>query len=102
MPFAKGQSGNPGGRPKALKAVEAAAREHTPKAIETLVTICGDGEQPAAARVAAANSLLDRAWGKARQGVELTGEDGAPIYIVTGVPRAGDLPSPTGARRDTT
>jgi hypothetical protein len=32
-----------------------------------------------AARVAAANALLDRGYGKPRQGVEHTGVDGAPI-----------------------
>ncbi len=90
MPFAKGQSGNPGGRPKALRAVEDAAREHTPAAIETLATICGDAAQPAAARVTAANSLLDRAWGRARQAVEVAGQNGGTVFIVTGVPRPDD------------
>ena len=62
--FQKGRSGNPGGRPKAVKAVEDVAREHTPLAMRTLADICADAGAPAAARVAAATSLLDRAWGK--------------------------------------
>ena len=35
-PFKKGQSGNPGGRPKVAAEVKELAREHTGKAIETM------------------------------------------------------------------
>jgi hypothetical protein len=38
-PFQKGQSGNPGGRPKVVAEVRELAREHTSKAVETLVSI---------------------------------------------------------------
>jgi len=38
-PFQKGQSGNPGGRPKVVAEVKELAREHTAEAIETLVSI---------------------------------------------------------------
>jgi len=37
--WAKGQSGNPGGRPRILEAVRDIARESTTLAIETLRTI---------------------------------------------------------------
>ena len=57
-------SPNPSGRPKVLGEVMALARGHTAEAIETLVTVMTDEEQPAAARVAAANSILDRGYGK--------------------------------------
>ena len=62
--FKPGQSGNPGGRPKAIKDVEAAAREHTPLAMQTLADICADAAAPVVARVSAASTLLDRGWGK--------------------------------------
>ncbi len=62
--FQKGRSGNPGGRPKAVKDVEEAAREHTPLAMQTLAAVCGDPKAPPAARVAASTALLDRGWGK--------------------------------------
>jgi Family of unknown function (DUF5681) len=86
--FKPGQSGNPGGRPKALRDVEAAARQYTAAAIETLARICGDQTQPAAARVTAANALLDRAWGKAtdrRQDLDADGNpaDPRPTFVLT-------------------
>ena len=77
--FRPGQSDNPTGRPKALKPVEDAAREHTPAAMATLATIMEDDGQPAAARVRAAELLLDRAWGKPRQPSEMLGADVQPV-----------------------
>jgi Family of unknown function (DUF5681) len=62
--FKKGQSGNPGGRPKIFTEVKQAAREHTEAAIEALVGVMNNEEATAAARVAAANAILDRGWGK--------------------------------------
>lgn len=63
-PFQPGQSGNAGGRPKIVGDVRNLAREHTATAIETLIAVMTSTKSPAAARVAAANSLLDRAVGK--------------------------------------
>ena len=72
--FTPGQSGNPGGRPKVLAEVQALAREHTPAAITALAGIVKNTKEPAAARVAAANSLLDRAWGRAQTTIDVTGK----------------------------
>ncbi len=62
-PFQPGHSGNPGGRPKDAVAVRALARQRTKEAIETLTAIMRMG-QTEAARVRAAEALLDRGWGR--------------------------------------
>lgn len=68
-----GVSGNPSGRPKSVGEVRRLAREQTVAAIETLVEIARDPNQPGSARVAACNVLLDRGYGKAVQQVEVGG-----------------------------
>ena len=78
-PFKKGQSGNPGGRPKVIAEVKELARAHTGEAIDTLVSIMSNPKAAPAARVSAANSLLDRGYGKPPQ--HITGE-GGPSYVV--------------------
>lgn len=99
MPWKKGQSGNPGGRRKEVAHVREAAREWTEEAIKTLAEIMIDPEQPAAARVQAADKLLDRGYGRAPQHVtadivqtvqidELTEEQLASV-IATGEAPAG-------------
>jgi hypothetical protein len=74
--FVKGQSGNPGGRPKSN--VVAMARLHTAEAIEALVNALGNPKE----RVPAAIALLDRGWGKALQQVQALDENGEPMAAV--------------------
>ncbi len=81
MPFIKGKSGNPGGRPKAVLEVTELAREHSAAAIATLAKIMLDDAAPPAARVAAANSILDRGFGRPAQAVQVTGKDDGPVQI---------------------
>jgi hypothetical protein len=87
MPFQPGQSGNPDGRRKEDSHVRALARQYTEAAVKTLADIMIDAEAPHAARATAANSLLDRGWGKPVQ--EISGEGGGPvkIYVGTGIDR---------------
>ena len=63
-PFVKGVSGNPGGRPKVLGDVQELARQKSSEANTTIASIMHDAKAPPAARVAAANALLDRGYGK--------------------------------------
>jgi hypothetical protein len=69
--FKPGVSGNPGGRAKALRDVTEAARAHAHAAIETLVRVMKDAKATASARVNAAEALLNRAWGKPQQTIEI-------------------------------
>jgi hypothetical protein len=46
------------------------ARMHSRKAVKTLAAIMNEPRAPYAARVAAAEALLDRGWGKPRQSHE--------------------------------
>lgn len=66
------------GRPKgalnkATASVREAAQAFTTDALSTLAEIMRDPEHPAAARVSAAQALLDRGHGKPTQSVELDG-----------------------------
>ncbi|OSI82114.1 hypothetical protein BSZ21_00145, partial [Bradyrhizobium canariense] len=59
---------------RTLTEIKSLARTHTAVAMKTLVQIMRDKEAPAHARVAAANAILDRGWGKPVQPIET--EDG--------------------------
>jgi hypothetical protein len=65
--------------------IRSLARAHTETAINCLAGIMNEREAPHAARVSAANSLLDRGWGKAAQTIE-NGEDG-PFELVHRIER---------------
>ena len=52
--------------------IRSLARNHTVKALSVLASIMNEAKAPAAARVAAAQALLDRGWGKATQTIEAT------------------------------
>jgi hypothetical protein len=84
MPFKPGESGNPGGRPKVLKHVQEAAREHSSDAIKVLSAIMNNAKAPAAARISAASALLDRGYGKPLQAVDSTNVN--VIYAISDQP----------------
>lgn len=54
--------------------IQSLARSHTETAVTTLAKIMTSTKAPPAARVAAANALLDRGWGKPQQSMTLNDE----------------------------
>lgn len=81
--WTKGQSGNPNGRPQRRtadgKALAELARAYSEDALAALVEVMRNAEAPAGARIAAANAILDRGWGKPIAAHEATGANGGPI-----------------------
>ncbi len=75
----KGVSGNPSGRPPVVAEVRDAAREYTTDAIAVLAGIMRDEAAPHAARVSAANALLDRGHGRAVATVNANVGKGDPV-----------------------
>jgi hypothetical protein len=63
----KGQSGNPGGRPRVMRNVQELARQRTSEAVRTLGELMRSDATPPGVRVRAAELLLDRAWGRPLQ-----------------------------------
>ncbi len=61
---------------KTLTQIRSLARSHTRTALNVLVGIMRSKDATPAARVSAANAILDRGWGKPPQALE-SGSDGS-------------------------
>lgn len=81
MVYKKGETGNPGGIPRKPESiarrqltqnVREYCRTKSQAAVEALVEVMTSKSAPPAARVAAANSILDRGWGKAQVEINAT------------------------------
>ena len=75
-PFQKGQSGNPGGRPKVAPEVRELAKEHGPRAFARVVELMDSKDGSLA--LAACKEVLNRTFGKSPQ--PLVGGE-APIKV---------------------
>ena len=71
-------SGNPGGRPRVLAEIRTLARTYTEPAVLALVEIMQHGRNESA-RVAAAQAVLDRGWGRPVQALEHSGPEGSAL-----------------------
>lgn len=79
-----GQSGNPTGLVKPERAEEHVAqlaRKHTVAAINCLVSVMGNDENPPRVRIIAAEAILDRGWGKAEQHIEINAQSEATLRL---------------------
>lgn len=92
MPFAPGQSGNPGGKPKrakiftqslltALKRVDEENVEAIQRIADKLVTLAATGD------VQAIKEVADRVEGKVPQGIVGGDDDDNPINLITRIER---------------
>jgi hypothetical protein len=61
---------------KAITEIRSLARSHTRTALNVLVGVMRSKDATAAAKVSAANAILDRGWGKAAQAIQ-NGDEGA-------------------------
>ena len=64
------------------------AKQFAPRALQNLIDIATNPESVDSARVAASKELIDRAYGRAPQAVDVEGD--LAITIVSSVPRADD------------
>jgi hypothetical protein len=76
-PIQKGQVLNPGGRPKLPEELKAAFRAAAPEALEVLEKVMRSTKAAPAARIKAAEVILNRGYGTPTQSVELTNPDGS-------------------------
>jgi hypothetical protein len=81
MKFPKGQSGNPGGRPKVLGEVQELARQYAPAVIAELARLALKAKNETA-RIAAIRELLDRGYGRSRQAMEISAPAGDPLQLL--------------------
>jgi len=76
-----GAGRKPGAVSKAKRELAAMAQDHAEQALRVLAEIMASGESDAA-RVSAANSILDRGYGRPFQAVKLSGDADSPVQVV--------------------
>lgn len=82
--FAKGVSGNPGGKPKKNIEVTELAKQECTSAFLRIVEL-GKCKKDLKVSLQANQYIVDRACGKPMQAVNLGGADGGPLKVVVNV-----------------
>lgn len=82
-PWQAGESGNPRGLTRYHRIVIRKARIASPQMLARMIECANDTNAPWASRVQAANAVLDRAWGKAPERVELGDNGKKPMLIIS-------------------
>ena len=81
-----GAGRKPGSKSRATKQAKMTfaelAKEYSVEALEVAAEIMRDAGATPSSRIAAVNTILDRAYGKAAQAVTMSGEGGGPVQIV--------------------
>ena len=101
MPFQKGKSGNPGGRPRIPNEVKELAQQHGPEAFSRIVELMQSEDQRLA--LAACTEVLNRAYGRPGVAVGEVDPD-APIIeriervIIPAPPKRDDADEQARAR----
>jgi hypothetical protein len=80
---------------KSLTEIRSLARSHTRTAVNVLVGIMRSKDSTAAARVSAANAILDRGWGKSTQ--PLGNGDDSPLELIHRIERVIVHPENSGS-----
>jgi hypothetical protein len=85
--MARGGKREGAGRPAAAttkvgRELKAAAQEYTEDALAVLASIMNAKEEPAAARVSAANAILDRGHGKPKQAIDVDANVKATVEAI--------------------
>lgn len=85
--FKKGQSGNPGGRPKVAGEVRDYIRKHTIEAVDKVLKLMRKSRSEWI-QLEAAKGLIEQGIGKPPQGIHIEDPDGAALTLLEIMKRA--------------